>query len=426
MTFHEGIDWVLVEKLLFGLAIGGLIGLERERHRDRRKVYAGVRTYPLIALTGVLLDEISRRTGEPLFLALGVALAGTFAVLLFWVRHERGETGFTSPFAMIVTFLIGFLVGQGRLIEAVVAGVATTVLLFTRERLHTMADAMTEKEMRGALYFVVIAFILFPLSPDQPVDPWGILNPRQVLLIVILVSAISFAGFLAMRFWGVRRGLPMSGLFGGLVNSEAATTASGNVSHNHPGIRSLALQAVLLAIAAMFVRNLAIAVAVDPSLDLAAWLALPLLGAAAVPAIWSRLKGGHVDEDETPQSIRLPSPFAIKPAVIFAGLFVAISGLAYLLQQIPGLGPAGVYLTAFGGLINAGAVVATMATLAASGQVPIHVAGATAAAAALLSALNKPVVARAADPPLAKQVWPAVAATLVVGGVLLIAVLVLP
>ncbi len=421
MTFHEAVDWVLLEKILFGMAIGGLIGLERERHRDRRKVYAGVRTYPLIALTGVLLTEITERTEEPLFLALGVALVGAFALLLFWVRHERGETGFTSPFAMIVTFLIGFLVGQGRLIEAVVTGVATTVLLFTRERLHTMADTMTEKEMRGGLYFVVIAFILFPLSPNQPVDPWGILIPRQVLLIVILVSAISFAGFLAMRFWGVRRGLPISGLFGGLVNSEAATTASGNVSHNHPSVRPLALRAVLLAIAAMFVRNLAIAGAVDPSLQLAAWLALPLLGAAAVPALFAWRKSTRLEEGDAPESIRLPSPFAIKPAVIFAGLFVAITALAYLLQQIPGLGPAGVYLVAFGGLINAGAVVATMATLAAGGQIPIHVAGATAAAAALLSSLNKPIVARAADPPLAKQVWPAVGVTVAVGAVLLLA-----
>lgn len=388
-------DFDLLIRMGVALAIGALIGLERERHRDRRTVLAGIRTYPLVALSGVLFAFLGTHLESPLYVVLGAFAFAGFALMLYRVRHSLGIHGITSPIAFFTTYLVGSLIGLGFLLEGVIAGVAVAILLFTRQSLHRLAEVMTQEEMAGALQFIVIAFILFPLIADNPLDPWGIINPKWVLLIVIFVSGVSFASFLVMRTLGTNKGLPVSGLLGGLVNSEATTASLANLVSEKPHLMRQAVVGIALSNSTMLIRNLLIAGFVDPTFRFLILMAPPIILMAAVQTALAVMR--HVQIKDEGEAIRVKNPFAVGPAVRFALLFVGFQIVIFGLTHIPRAGEASVLIAAVGGLVSSAAVVASTGTLAAGGQVSLKIAVATAVLATIVSTLNKLIVTKAIE-----------------------------
>ncbi|HLE47895.1 MAG TPA: DUF4010 domain-containing protein [Candidatus Thermoplasmatota archaeon] len=424
----QTVDTDLLVRMGVGLAVGALIGLERERHRDARTVLAGIRTYPLVALGGVLFAHLGKvltvtsAIGD-YYVAIGALVFGAISLVLYWVRHELGLHGLTSPIALFLTYVAGALIGLGFVLEGVIAGVATAVLLFTKPRLHRLAEVMTEEEMSGALQFIVLAFILYPLFANRAVDPWGIVHPKHLLLVVIFVSSVSFVSFIVMRRLGASRGLTISGLLGGLVNSEAATTSLAHLGTEKPTLRPAVVEAITLANATMLLRNLLIAGFVDPTLRLATAMAPALLGTLLVQGVFTlRRADPSVASGET---IRLRNPFAIRPALRFGLLVLVFSAIGAGLGHLGGDGGPTILLTAVGGLVSSAAVVASVGTLWAHGNVTLTIAVLTAVLTSLVSTLNKLLVTRAVDAGLVRPLLARFLISTVIGVALLVATLIL-
>lgn len=412
MAFHQSLDVLLPYALAAGL--GGLIGLERERHRHEKNVLAGVRTYPMVALTGLLATALGDELGSAILVSVAALVVGAFALQMYWVRQAHGTLGLTSPVALFATYFVGVLVGVGREFEAIVFGLALALLLFTRDRLHRLAEVMTPQEMEGALYFLILAFVLYPILDPEPV--LNALRLRQILLVVLLVSLISFVSFLALRRYGSQYGLAFSGFLGGLVNSEATTASLAQIHRLRKGLRTPALAGILLASGTMFLRNLAIAAIADHTLRLAQALVLPLLVPSLVYLMWA-LVVSRKPAEETSEPLVIQSPFAFRPAFKFAFWFAAVSLATYYLinSQLTW----GIYAAALGGLVSAAAVVASMGALVNTGAAPLDAAATTAALACLVSASNKPFIARLGSWELSRRILPATTVAIVVGGVLL-------
>lgn len=409
-VFHEAVDWALLTRVVVALGLGGLIGLERERHHREKNVMAGVRTMPLVSLSGMLLVFLADAAGEPMLIVAGLLVFGALAVFMARgkERESEGTAGLTTPVAFVATFLVGLLVGHDEFLLATIAGVAMTLILFYKERLHRLADVLSEDEMRSAMYFTVIAFILYPLAPDRAIGPDGIINLRQALLIAVLVSVLSFLGFLAMRRWGPSRGIPSMGFLGGLASSVAAAAAIAALPLRSPPMRHAAVMGILAAAAAMLVRNLVIAALVVPGLDLALWLAVPfgfvglVLGAGFLAQTRRAPAAGEDEEHFDPRQAGIKSPFAVGPALKFALLFLVLTVAAHYLGQLPGLGDEAVYLTAAGGLVTTGAVVASMGVLVAAGQLDLATAVSVCLVAAALSLATKAFISRGAGADVAR------------------------
>jgi uncharacterized membrane protein (DUF4010 family) len=388
--------------------------LERERHHNEKSVLAGIRTLPLVSLSGVLLVLISELAGEPLILMAGVLVFGALALFMALGKAEDGASGLTTPVAFIATFLLGVLVAYDLFLLALVGAVAITILLLAKERLHHLADVLSERELRSAVLFVVLAFILYPITPDEPIGPGGVVNLQQALLIVIMVSVLSFASFLAMRRLGVARGIPWMGFLGGLASSMAAAAAIAGMETGTDRVRRAAVLGILAAAVAMLLRNLAIAAIADPGLELLRVLAPAFIlvgGVLTTGLLWrlSRPAGSSEPAPETgpePRAGLIASPFALRPALKFGLLFLGLSVAAELLHRIPGLGDWGLYLTAVGGLVATGPVVASMAVLAAAGSVDLAVAASVSLTAAGISIMVKAGIAHGAGREVGRQLVP--------------------
>lgn len=387
--------------------IGGLIGVEREHRPDHTAVVAGVRTFPLISISGFLIGILTLQTLSPFILTAGVLGVFGLAFMLMHLRQTLGQTGITTPMAMIVTFLLGVLVAYGFLLEAVAVGVATTFLLVTKERLHRFANFLDNDEILSALQFITLAFILLPITANLPPQlygqPWlgrgALVDPYFVLLIVIFVSSISFASLIAMREVGPRRGLEFSGMLGGLVNSEATAAGLAQRARDEERLAQPAVVAIILATTTMLLRNLAIIAFADPSLRLAVAIAPYLVPVALVGAFFAwRMRSARI---ENIPPIRVRNPFAVGPALKFALIFTVVSVAAELARTQ--FGEAGVYVTSIGGFVSAGAVVASMAGLAHAGAISLDVALRTSMLAIAASVVVKLFIIRAVNPDMMRR-----------------------
>jgi uncharacterized membrane protein (DUF4010 family) len=422
----DTLDFLL--KLGISMAIGGLIGLEREQHRDHELVIAGVRTYPLIALAGFLFAFLQTEANIPSAVPIGLGIFGAVSIAYLFIRHQLRMTGFTSPVAILVTFMIGVLVGYGYFVEGVAVGVAVTFILIAKGQLHNFATAVTQAEMMGALQFMLVAFILYPLTLNMKpliIDGYNIsevINFSSVMLTIIMVSVISFVSFLAIRYFGSTKGLAVSGILGGLVNSEAAAASLSSFVCKHPKMERQALAGILLANAGMLVRNIVISGLSDTTFKVAMVLVIPAAAMGAVSVLYSwRTEPSATREKK--HTLKIESPFGMRPAVTLGLLIMMISLVVYSLAKGP-WGNVGwaIYLTALMGFVSSAAVTFSVGTLAFTGQISPLVAGEVATIACLISTLNKLIIIRSNSRELADRSWKLIAAVLVVGIAAFIAV----
>jgi hypothetical protein len=278
----------LFRRLAVALAIGLLIGLERGWQTREESDYqrtAGLRTFALTGLLGGICGLMSV-VSSPIVLAAGL-IAFTGALVVFGYLEATAETNFsaTSVVAGILTFVLGAYATLGNETVAVAAAVAMAILLALRETLHSWVRTVTWPEIRSVLVLLAMSFLLLPILPNRPVDPWQVLNPAEIWLLAILIAAVSFAGYVAVRVLGERNGIAVAAVAGGLASSTATTLSFARLAREHPeGVRLLA-GGILLSGVTMLVRVVVLAGLLNPAL---LWpLAGPAAAAAAVLLLWA-------------------------------------------------------------------------------------------------------------------------------------------
>ena len=199
------IDLLLIKNILVALALGALIGLEREyaRFRKRGHDYAGIRTFPLIALFGALSAYLGVLI-SPWILVAGIILIGILVIVAYFIITKKSTVHFgaTSEMAGFLTFFLGVLSYYGEINLAVILAVLITIILYARSILHRFAEKIKKEEMADTLKFAVIAFVILPLLPNKGYGPLEIFNPFVIWLMVVFISGISFAGYILMKWFG--------------------------------------------------------------------------------------------------------------------------------------------------------------------------------------------------------------------------------
>lgn len=270
------------QTLLFGLlaAIGGglIVGTERERRKGegQQRSAIGMRTCTLAALTGAVAEML----GTP---ALLIAGAGVIALTLAaYLRSDESDPGLTTEFAVLATFVLGALaMAQAQLAAALFVGL--TIILLSKESLHRFArQVLSERELSDGLLLAASALIVMPLLPDRTIDPFGVLNPRKLWLLAVMVMSINAAGYIALRAFGPGRGLPLAGFFGGFVSSAATIAGMSQRARERPELRRDCIAGALLSNVATIAEMALILFAVSSALLHRFAVPLAIAGAVVV------------------------------------------------------------------------------------------------------------------------------------------------
>jgi len=352
--------------LVVALAIGLLIGLERERRKGAggSRAAAGLRTFALVGLLGGVVALIGN--GGLILLAGGFVALGALAA---YSLGERQDPGLTGEVALVATFALGVL-AQTRPTVALEAGVVVAALLAFRVQLHRLVrERITDQELLDALTFAIAAVVILPLLPNRAVDPFGLFNPFTLWRLAVVAMALSFIGYVAQRLFGGRYGLLVAGLAAGLVSSTAAVAAMGGRSKAEPGVTEASAAGAVASMIGSLGYLMGIVSAV--SLPLAAVLAAPI-GLSAVLL----LGYAAVLIRRAPKSTQAPPAgraFNAAVVLLFVGLVGGFSLAAELL--IGWLGAPGALAAAtVMGLADAHAAAVSMATLLAGGRLALGAA----------------------------------------------------
>lgn len=373
-----------LEMLVISALVGGLIGIERELGV---KAVAGVRTFMLVSVLGTLSAVISQTMDNLYIVAVALLGACLISLLIGVVKNYRlGDIGVTTSVAFILAFMLGTLVGAKHFLEAIAGSLIITGVLISKKYAREFSKSLTQQEMLNALEFGIVAFILYPVAPNMTLVAVPI-NPKLLVLVVIIVTSIGFAGFLALRRVGAEKGLPIVGALGALGNSEATTSALASRAKEQAALLGAASLGIVLANVVMLLRNLLVASLI--SVQVAKLMFAPVAAMAAAGIFYAyffRL------EEKPKESIALELPFAILPAVKFAMLFAAVS---LIVNYLKGFGAGSVYFAALlGGFVSSLAVTASLATMSALGSLDASTAAFACVISALGSAFGKLLVSR--------------------------------
>ena len=363
----------LLKALLVSASLGALLGLERQwsgqRENPASDTLAGARTFALWAALGTLCAWFAEQHQAGFFLA-GFAGMNVFLALFLYRRaaHDR-DIGLTTGAVGLATYLLGGLVWHGQSKAAVVVTVTMVVLLASKEWLHGLSRKFSRADVYQALQFAAVTGIVLPLVPDHPYGPYGAFNPFKIWLMVVLVSGLGFAGYVAVRIFGENRGIAMTGLLGGLASSTATTLAMSRQSRAWPETGRVCALAVVLACSVMLGRVALLVGVVSPPLLMRA---APGLILTALPgllfAAWSwrhflRPPGSPLS---SPSEVR--NPLSLRMALQFAILYALVVLLVRWAQT--GFGGAGLYAASFfSGLTDLDAISLSLAQMQKSGSV---------------------------------------------------------
>jgi len=389
------------------LTLGLLVGLERgwqERSAAEGRRVAGIRTFALIALLGGLAEILARAAGEIL---LGIAFFAL--VVLMAISHaaearESKDYGVTTLIAALITFVLGAMAVRGEQVIAAAGAVVTTIVLSLKPVLHQWLQRIAPEELAAALKLLLISVVILPILPDRAYGPWQAINPYRLWWIVVVLAAISFAAYAAVKTAGAEWGILLTGFLGGMVSSTGVSIHLARLARTLSQ-EEILIAGVLVASATMFLRVLVLVAVLNFELFAGLWIpmlamAVVLAGAAAVYD--RRSKRTRID------SFQLRNPVELGQALQF-GLLLAVILLATQAARA-WLGEAGLFLVAgVSGIADVDAITISLARVT-GGEMAARSVSLAVFVATLVNTLTKTtLVAVLGGPKIgAKIAWPMV------------------
>jgi uncharacterized membrane protein (DUF4010 family) len=353
---------VIIEQIGITLIIGFMIGLQREmrEHSQDYIKFAGTRTFTLIALLGYLSTWM--QTFIPFFLHVSLILFGTFILAAYIYKTVKTNShGATTEIAAFVTFILGMMMYLSLEDYAVFIAIIMLFILEIKSTLVKVEQEITQNDIRSATLFLVMTFVVLPLLPDKMIDPFGVFNPHKTWLMVVLIAGISFIGYVAIKILGNKRGVYLTGIFGGLVSSTAVSiTLSKLYALNHTYLKNFA-GGIAIASTIMNMRVLVLTAIFNH--DLAKSLALPYILGTIVGLLFV----GYLYKNEKVYTVEhiavINNPLELSQALKLGLIFGLIFGSISFFQSK--FGDLGVYLISFiSGLTDVDAITLSLSQLA--------------------------------------------------------------
>ncbi|KUK44856.1 MAG: Uncharacterized protein XD72_0755 [Methanothrix harundinacea] len=383
----EGIAFSDLYPFLISILIGALIGTERERDllEKKKRGVAGLRTFILVALLGTLSAHLASLYGGTFMMVAFAGFALMVAVGYGVSVTNLGRLDFTSEVAAVVAFILGALCHSPEtMMLAIALAILVTVILAIKKTAHRYVEIIREEELLDTLKMGTIALVILPLLPNTTIGPFEVLNPRNIWLMVVLVSLIGYVGYAMIRIFGTEKGLSITGALGGLVSSTAVATTMAAEARAHREVIPSAVFATTIASCTMFPRILLEVFVVNKSLFFP--LLLPMVSMTVVGVVMAFLLFRKRETIET--DVALSDPFKLSPALKFGAFFA----LVLLLSKMANIyfGQAGTYAASLvAGLADVDAITLSLATLAENSQVEGGVAVAAITLAAMTNTLVK-------------------------------------
>lgn len=343
--------------ILISMGIGLIIGLEREFDRLKGQGFAGIRTFPIVAILGFTMENLTDK------FTVWLLIIGLAAFILFLAvnhihqKQDEYSQGLTTNLALIATFILGAMVSAEYYRDAVATAVIIVTLLSLKTRFRSVISNITSEELFAFIKFSIIALLILPFLPNNNYGPNDLLNPFEIGSIVVIVSFLNFIGYFLVKFVGSKRGILLTAILGGLISSTAVAWSYASRSAESPELSKKYAAGIVIASGIMFPR-LSLLVYIFNS-SLLTYLALPFSLLTLICLVVSLILIQR-DSKETDTNIKLGNPLNILSALGFGAIYIVILFAVFYSNQF--FGESGLYYSALiSGLADTDAITISMA-----------------------------------------------------------------
>lgn len=352
----------VIEKILATLIIGFMIGLQREMRehsKDQIIRFAGTRTFTLISLLGYMSAWM--QTYVPYFVHVSLFLFGSLILAAYLYKTMKTNShGATTSIAAFVTYILGMMMYLSLEHYAVFIAVIILFILEIKSTLAKVEKEITQNDIRSATLFLVMTFVVLPLLPNKMVDPFGVFNPYKTWLMVVLIAGISFIGFIAIKILGNKRGVYMTGIFGGLVSSTAVSISLSKLYALEKLYLKNFVGGMAIASTMMYMRVLTETAVFN--FDLAKLLAIPYISGSIIGLLFVGYMYKNEKVYKVEHSAVTNNPLELSQALKLGLLFGIIFGSISIFESE--FGNSGVYLISFlSGLTDVDAITLSLSQL---------------------------------------------------------------
>lgn len=352
-------DILVFKDFLIAIALGALIGMEREMDlwEMHASGFAGIRTFILITLFGAVTAYVSKLYNiQGIFISaalFGFILLVVSSYIMNSVLYKK--IGATTEMTALLAFILGMMCMLDLTRLAVSITILITIFLALKKILHSMAHKINRRELYSTLEFLLVTLVVLPFLPNQGYGPFEAFNPYLIWLMVVFVSAISYIGYIFMKWKGVEKGIGITGLIGGLVSSTSVAVKMAAESRKTNTAKPFAF-ATLLSSTTMFVRVLFIVFILNQGLIQKLIVPLGAMFLTAATFVLISKNSTH-----KPPKLDIKSPLSLAPALKFALFFAVVLFISKAAQYY--YGNSGLYVVALlAGLADLNAITVSLAT----------------------------------------------------------------
>ncbi|MCG7501199.1 MgtC/SapB family protein [Tenacibaculum sp. Mcav3-52] len=328
--------------LLISLGIGLILGLEREYDKLKEEQgFAGIRTFPIVAIIGFILGSLSITYTPWLVIIIASAFLLFLSLSHLSIVQKHAMTGITTNLALFATLILGVMVANHLHKEAVATAVVIVTLLSLKTTFNTFIKNITSEELFAFIKFSIIALLILPFLPNQDYGSEGLLNPFEIGAIIVIVSFLNFIGYFLVKYVGSQRGILLTAILGGLISSTAVSWIYASRSKESPELSKQYAAGIIIASAIMFPRLAVLAYIFNNALI--AFLVVPfsiLTFICLVSALFFMKK----DNEVTETGINLGNPLNIWNALGFGAIYIGIAFAVFYGNQF--FGEKGLYYSA--------------------------------------------------------------------------------
>jgi uncharacterized membrane protein (DUF4010 family) len=343
MEFIKTIPAVLVNFVLVTV-FSLLIGLSQHKlHADSaqsEKTFGTDRTFTFIGILGFILYLINPGN-ITLFLAGALILSAFMGINYYFKITLHKDHGITTVVIALITYCLGPLLSTQPLWMVILIVVIVLVLTELKESLSLISQKFNKDEFLTLGKFLVIAGVILPIVPDEPVIQGLSLSMYKIWLAVVVVSSISYLSYLLKKFVFKRASIVISGILGGLYSSTATTIILAKKSRVNFQARNQYTAAIIFATAMMYLRILILILIFNLDLFRAIYPYFIVLFLVSIAiglfVLFFRNKEYPTVQAETGDD---KNPLEFRVALIFTALYVAFTFITYFVVKeygTPGL-----------------------------------------------------------------------------------------
>jgi uncharacterized membrane protein (DUF4010 family) len=377
--------------LLAALGIGLIIGIERGwsgRKEDEGDRIAGIRTFSLVGLLGGIWAKMTTFVNDWILAVIFLAFASlvTASYIIEKNVQKNKDIGITTEVSLLLTFSLGAWGAFGYHAYALGTAVIVIGFLSLKPVLHRWLRMIEVKEIYAGIQLLIISVIMLPLLPNQGYGPWQTLNPYWIWWMVVLISGLSFIGYILIKHLGKRIGTILTAITGAIASSTAVTLSLAQFAKKQKsGSTTIFTAGVLIASAIMFIRVFVEVAVVNVSLLHPLWIPLTLMLLIVTGGgVWLFKK--HKTADASDMDLELKNPLRFFTALQFGVLLALILLLATAMQHW--FGEKGIYLLAlFSGLMDVDAITLSLSRMAVDDIQPL-----TASSGIIISVITNTLV----------------------------------